>query len=1032
MPEPLASAPLDTAPAPAISFAEPFERFPAAAPPTHPTAMPAAPEKPDREPTIERPVDFQPISRTKITPPLLRRETLTRGRLIDRLRVLTRRRLTLVVAEAGYGKTTLMGDFGRVAERPCLWYKLDANDGDWVTLANYLIAAIRELEPSFGAATESLLRQLVAADPPRRLVIDTLFAEIARLETPALLVLDDFHLVDGSADALEIVGRLLREAPTGISLVLVTRRRPDIGLARLAAQGEFGELVTEELRFSRGETDELFSQTYQQPLDPDVLEQLDLRTEGWAASLQLFHSSIRGRSSLEIRSFARSLSGSQGPVYDFLAEEVLRELTPPLRRFLIRAAILERIVPDLVVALFADVSEPPSEMVTRGWIEAADDLGLLGRRGEAGHGYRFHPLLQDFLHRQLQRDEAMTSIRSMHERVARAAEGTDWLVACHHFLEAQAPAEAVRVMGDSLLVAMGTGAWGTAASLLERFAEEPSAPAVQVILALRQIEDGDVTGAERRLYAIDLTEIPAEMRSLVRHALLRAAFNHGDLDAGRALVDAILDDPACPDLVLRLARSFRMLYLDNDRELAEVARELEALGADCQRAGLNYFAAVSFHNSMESYLAAGLFRLGYDCGVRALDEFQKSKLPEWVGAATHATLAMCAAELGWATTSAQHLQGALIHRDSPEPDGAIVAANLLAIVGDSRADELVACAGNRANGEPISMASEASLRIAEARLSLRHGDTNGVMNALSPDANPIPPWAGADVVAAGLRSLALLVAGEQDQAQRHAAAGLTRSAVVGAHPWRLRLGVIEASALRRGPLLRAAIEHAAEFGALALLETADAIVAGLDLLDPLPAEIAQSAEQWPDVWRSALRRRMAQVPGAQSFAAARVLARIGTLDDAPFLRAFERRSSAAVRSAYLSRMLVERASPKLHVTDLGWTRLSVGGRSVALGEMRRRAASLLVYLIARPRQLAPREKVLDDLWPDLSPQAAANSLNQTLYFLRRDIDPHFEDGVSVDYIRFEAETLGLSPELVTVESVEFHAVCHGHGKETSS
>jgi DNA-binding SARP family transcriptional activator len=269
--------------------------------------------------------------------------------------------------------------------------------------------------------------------------------------------------------------------------------------------------------------------------------------------------------------------------------------------------------------------------------------------------------------------------------------------------------------------------------------------------------------------------------------------------------------------------------------------------------------------------------------------------------------------------------------------------------------------------------------------------------------------------------MALLVAGEQDQAQRQAAAGLTRSAVVGAHPWRLRLGVIEASALRRGPLLRAAIEHAAEFGALALLETADAIVAGLDLLDPLPAEIVQSAEQWPDVWRSALRRRMAQVPGAQSFAAARFLARIGTLDDAPFLRAFERRSSAAVRSAYLSRLLVERASPTLHVTDLGWTRLSVGGRSVALGEMRRRAASLLVYLIARPRQLAPREKVLDDLWPDLSPQAAANSLNQTLYFLRRDIDPHFEDGVSVDYIRFEAETLGLSPELVTVESVEFHA-----------
>ncbi|MFI5262838.1 MAG: hypothetical protein ACHQZR_09825, partial [Candidatus Limnocylindrales bacterium] len=430
--------------------------------------------------------EFQSISRTKITPPLLRQETLTRGRLIDWLGRNAHHRLTLVVAEAGYGKTTLLGDFGRHSSVPVLWFKLDHTDRDWITLSNYLVAAFRELRPGFGTATLGLLAQLATADPPRGQIIDGLLAEVAAFDEPALLILDDYHLVDDSPDARELVGRLLHEAPPGLSLLISTRRRPDLDLGRATAQGTVAELTTDDLRFSHAETDELFSETYQQPLEPDVLDQLERRTEGWAASLQLFRSSIRGRSVLEIRSFARSLSGTEGPVYDFLAQEVLRELTPILRRFVVGAAILQRIVPDLIAAIFADDPEPPTVQTTRGWIEAADDLGLMGRRGESGRGYRFHPLLRDFLLRQLAHDMPPDAIRARHRRVAVAAEADDWLTACHHFLEAGEPIEAVRVMGDSLLIAIGTGAWGVAAELLDRFPTEPDAPAVQVILALRE------------------------------------------------------------------------------------------------------------------------------------------------------------------------------------------------------------------------------------------------------------------------------------------------------------------------------------------------------------------------------------------------------------------------------------------------------------------------------------------------------------------------------------------------------------------
>jgi len=1020
MPEPLTTAPLDTAAPPAISFAEPFERHPAATAAAPATALPKALGAAQREPTIERPVDFQPISRTKITPPLLRRETLTRGRLIERLRLLTRRRLTLVIAEAGYGKTTLLGDFGRVAERPCLWYKLDANDGDWVTLANYLVAAVRELVPDFGVATTSLLRQLVAADPPRRLVIDTLIAEIGRLQTSATLVLDDFHLVDDNTDALEITTRLLQEAPPDLSFVVATRRRPDLPLARLTAQGEVGELLTEELRFSRVETDELFSETYQQPLDPDVLDQLDRKAEGWAASLQLFHSSIRGRSNLEIRSFARSLSGSDGPVYDFLAEEVLRELTPPLRRFLTRAAILERIVPDLVVALFADLDEPPGEMVARGWIEAADDLGLLGRRGAAGQAYRFHPLLREFLLRQLEREHDPASMRAMHLRVAETAERSDWLVACHHFLEARAPGEAVRVMGDSLLVAMGTGARGTASSLLQRLEEEPAAPAVQVILALRQIEDGDVDEAEHRLNAIDLTSIPAEMRSLVRHALLRAAFNRGDLETGRSLVDSILDDPASPDLVLRLARSTEILHLRKNPPLREIGGVLRLLTEVCEARNLHYFTGISLHNHMEVDLAAGLYADAYRRGERAIEEFALAGQRR-SQASAHATLAICAAELDRRDLMEEHLNRALEPRVKVGADSAVTSSYLMTVLGEEdRAAMLLAIAEAAMRTGSTDAAVATWYRLAVARRAIALHQTDAALAALEPSTLNWAVGPGARPAAATLRSIALLQAGDVQGSSECARRGSIEANDTGAHSWTARLGVIEALARRDQVQARNSIARAAAAGALAVLDVSEAISTALDLLSPLPSEIQHSIARHPERWRLVLRRQMDEGPSLAAQSAARLLDEVGTAEDIPLLRAYERTYLRGHRGSKLGRKLAERESPPLVVHDLGRAWFEVGTRSVDFGRIRRRAASLLTYLIARPKQIATRERVLDDLWPDLPPAAAANSLNQTLYFLRREIDPWYEDGASIDYVQFQGETLSLTPGLVSAESIEFH------------
>src|SRR4051794_19923219 len=199
-----------------------------------------------------RPVELGPIIRSKIQAPALRPSTLSRQRLLDQLTEATSHRLTLLIAEAGYGKTTLLADFARSTNARVMWYRLDSTDTDVITWSNYLIAAGREWDQDFGEATLRLMSQVAAGGPPTAAFISSVIAEMAPLEpTATLLVLDDFHEVDESEDALGFVRRLIKDAPPWLRLVVSTRRRPQLELARVTAAGDLDELSTDQLRFRR-------------------------------------------------------------------------------------------------------------------------------------------------------------------------------------------------------------------------------------------------------------------------------------------------------------------------------------------------------------------------------------------------------------------------------------------------------------------------------------------------------------------------------------------------------------------------------------------------------------------------------------------------------------------------------------------------------------------------------------------------------------------------------------------------------------
>jgi LuxR family maltose regulon positive regulatory protein len=911
---------------------------------------------------------------------------------------------------------------------PVLWFKLDHTDADWISFTNYLIAAYRELEPEFGHATLSLLDQLATADQSRDRIIDALLADIARFDHPALLILDDYHLVDRGADAREIVARLLREAPSSLSVLIASRRRPDLDLARPMAQGQVAELTTDDLRFSRAETDTLFSETYQQPLEPDVLDQVEQRTEGWAASLQLFRSSIRGRSALEIRAFTRAMSGTQGPIYDFLAQEVLRELTPNLRRFVVGSAILLRIVPSLVAAIFADDPEPPTLQTARGWIEAADDLGLMGRRGESGRGYRFHPLLREFLLRQLTEDVPAEAIRQRHHRVATAAETDDWLTACYHYLEAGEPAEAVRVMSDSLLVAIGTGAWGVAADLLDRFPTEPDAPAVQVILALRALRARDLVEAARRLDGIDLSATPSASRGLVRLSQMKLAWQLGDLERARRAYNEIAQDPESPVLIQSVASALHALgLLGFAQPLAETASQLQRLAGDSEKQGLGFFAAVSLHNLMEVERARGRFKEAYAAGERALGLYGEEGFGIGEAYGTHATLASCAGELGLFATMDEHL--AAVQRATViPPDAALEVAYLSTVLGASAtADTLLESIRSEIPSGRVSPLATSTFILADARRAI--GEDPARALAICHGVTLQGP--GTQVTAASIAAMASLLSGSVAEAHDLAQSALQLAYQEGNGLWPSRLRVVLAAAARQPEALTQAIKDARAAGRLGLAEVAEVLVASLDVLPTVPGELLESVAELPQRWLPILRKQLGSGLTPNARQAAVVLDHCGSSDDVPLVTAFARKYLKGTGGSGVGKELVRRTSPMLRVHDLGNGTLSVGNRTTPIGRIRRKSASLLLYLIASPRQMATRERVLDELWPDLSPDAAANSLNQTLYFLRRDVDPWYEVGTSLEYVRYEGETLALDEDLVVTDSVTFHTDAVALSKDTS-
>ncbi len=311
-------------------------------------------------------------------------------------------RLTILSAPPGYGKTAAL--VGWLASRGLAhaWLSLDPADNDLARFVRYLVAALQPVRPGSGDATAGLFGP--GASPGPDLVGATLLEEVSASDDPFVIVLDDYHVI--RADPIHrLVRFVIEHAPPFAHLVLLTREDPPLPLARLRAHGRLVELRADDLRCTAKEAS-TFLQASGLSLEPELVDRLVARTEGWIAGLQLAAISLRDRP--DAAALIETFAGSQRFVLDYLADEVLGEIDPDLRRFLVQVAIAERFTADLCGELTG--REDATALLERA---ERENLFLVPLDAER-RWYRFHGLFADYLRAQLTQDERC----ELHERAA--------------------------------------------------------------------------------------------------------------------------------------------------------------------------------------------------------------------------------------------------------------------------------------------------------------------------------------------------------------------------------------------------------------------------------------------------------------------------------------------------------------------------------------------------------------------------------------------------------------------------------------
>ena len=360
------------------------------------------------------------ILSTKLAIPPVRSRLVVRSRLIEKLNQGMECGFVLVSAPAGYGKTTLLSAWLDQVECAITWLSLDDGDNDLARFLAYLAAALQQVNPSIGEALENPPDTLSKSEAEP--LLTPLINQLAQIENPFCLVLDDYHAIQNQ-EVHQIVSFMLEHRPPALHLVIATRADPPLPLSRLRVRSQMMELRLADLRFSSHEAADFLDHTMGLDISPEDVARITRRTEGWIAGLQMTALSMQNTEDLS--SFITAFTGSNHYIFDYLLEEILEQQSLEIRRFLLYTSILDQLTGPLCDALLEGEVEShpthPSSVI----LEQIEHANLFIVALDYEHRwYRYHQLFSDLLKPVLDQTYPGLSVE-LHRRACRWYEGQD-------------------------------------------------------------------------------------------------------------------------------------------------------------------------------------------------------------------------------------------------------------------------------------------------------------------------------------------------------------------------------------------------------------------------------------------------------------------------------------------------------------------------------------------------------------------------------------------------------------------------------
>jgi len=404
------------------------------------------------------------LIRTKLLAPV-QRDVILRTEALAALGADPGRRLTLLRAPAGWGKSSLLQAWhaSEAEDRDFAWFALDAGDNDPVRFFTYLIAALRTIAPSVGERTIPVLRAPGTSLTDE--VLPLLLTELEALSRSSVLVIDDYHLID-SAEVHEAVETLLEYLPPNLEIAISSRTEPPLSLTRLRGRAQLTEISTRELRFTVEEAEKLLNDSQNLELGSNEIESLLERTEGWPAGLYLAALSLHGRA--DSKRFIEDFAGDDRHLVDYLTAEVLGGQPDEMREFLLTTSILDRFNASLCDA----VTQTTNSAQTLREIETSNLF--LVPLDDRRQWYRYHHLFAELLRHELRADQPDREVDAHSRAAAWMLEEGLQEEAIAHLLRAERYTDAVDLIAESWYPKAASGGQSTVRTWLDSLPQDLS------------------------------------------------------------------------------------------------------------------------------------------------------------------------------------------------------------------------------------------------------------------------------------------------------------------------------------------------------------------------------------------------------------------------------------------------------------------------------------------------------------------------------------------------------------------------------